>query len=390
MICQVFLIAKKNKKMSKSKQALFQPYTFKKGITIKNRITMAPMTTWSSNDDYTISDDEVKHYEARVNGVGLVITGCTRVTPNGIGFTHEYASYDDSFLPSLKKLADAAKSGGAPAILQIYHAGNKAIKDLVPDGDVVSASAIAADGSPFAEGGNIPRELTHGEIIDIIKAFGQTTRRAIETGFDGVEIHGAHGFLIQNFFSPLFNERTDDWGGSAENRMRFALEIVKEVKSVIAQYANRPFLLGYRLSPEEQQPESYKLKDVYPLIDELIKLDIDYLHASLFNILGFRPAGTTEGKTIAELIVEYVNERIPVIAAGSIKTTEDAVKAFDLGLSMVAIGQGLLINPDWVTLAENGEPIEEVLSISKIPELAIPEKLQAIINVAKGWFLVKE
>lgn len=375
--------------MSKSNQALFQPYTFKNGVTIKNRITMAPMTTWSSNDDYTISDDEVKHYEARVKGVGLVITGCTRVTPSGIGFTHEYASYDDSFLPSLKKLAHAAKSAGAPAILQIYHAGNKAIKDLIPDGDVVSASSVPTDGSPFMEAGNIPRALSHEEIIDIIKAFGQATRRAIEAGFDGVEIHGAHGFLIQNFFSPLSNQRTDSWGGNAENRMRFALEIVKEVKSVIAEFADRTFLLGYRLSPEEPQPESYKLKDIYPLIDELIKLDIDYLHASLFNVLGFRPIGATEGKTIAELIVEHIDGRIPVIAAGSVKKPEDAAKTIEeIGLTMVAIGQGLIINPNWVEQVEKGEPVEELLSFSKIPQLAIPKKLEVMIGAAKGWFPV--
>src|SRR5688572_10971584 len=118
--------------MTKVDKELFEPYRFKKGITVKNRVAMAPMTTWASNDDYTISDDEVKHYRLRVHGIGLVITGCSRVTPNGIGFTHEFASYDDSFLPSLKKLASAAKSGGAPAILQIYHAGNKAMPELIP------------------------------------------------------------------------------------------------------------------------------------------------------------------------------------------------------------------------------------------------------------------
>lgn len=122
---------------------LFEPFIFNKGITLKNRVVMSPMTTWSSNDDYTISDEEVAYYKKRVNGVGLVITGCTHVLPNGIGFTHEFAAYNDSFIPSLKKLADAAKSGGAPAILQLFHAGDKAIAELVPNGDVVSPSGVA-------------------------------------------------------------------------------------------------------------------------------------------------------------------------------------------------------------------------------------------------------
>src|SRR5688572_19936185 len=253
------------------------------------------MTTWASNDDYTISDDEVNHYKARVKDVGLVITGCTRVTPNGIGFTHEFAASDNTFLPSLKKLVTAAKSGGAPAILQTYHAGNKAIPELIPNGDLVSASAIEVGPMPFVRGEIIPRPLTTGEILDIIHAFGETTRRAIEAGFDGVELHGAHGFLLQNFFSPLYNQRTDKWGGSAENRMRFPVEVVKEVQRVIKEQATKPFLLGYRISPEEPQPESYKIQDIYPLIDRLIELEIDYLHASLFNVLESKPIGEEDG-----------------------------------------------------------------------------------------------
>ncbi|WP_460151706.1 oxidoreductase, partial [Priestia megaterium] len=136
----------------------------------------------------------------------LVITGCTHVTPNGIGFTNEFAAYDDTFMPGLRKLAEAAKSGGAPAILQIFHAGNKALPDLIPNGEVVSSSAVETEATGFAPS-VLPRELSHEEILDIIHAFAETTRRAIEAGFDGVELHGAHGFLMQNFFSPFFNRR---------------------------------------------------------------------------------------------------------------------------------------------------------------------------------------
>jgi 2,4-dienoyl-CoA reductase-like NADH-dependent reductase (Old Yellow Enzyme family) len=370
--------------MSEQLNPLFQPFVFNKGIALKNRVAMAPMTTWASNEDYTISDDEVRHYRARVKGAGLVITGCSRVTPNGIGFTHEFASYDDAYLPSLKKLAAAAKSDGAPAILQLYHAGNKAIAELIPKGDVVSASAVEVGPQPFVRGEIIPRPLTHEEILDIIRAFGDATRRAIEAGFDGVELHGAHGFLLQNFFSPLFNQRTDQWGGSAENRMRFPLAVVKEVQRVISEHANRPFLLGYRISPEE--PESYKIQDIYPLLDQLIDLGVDYLHASLSNVLEAIPIGIAEGETIAELILEKVNGRVPVIAAGQLKRPEDAAKAIGLGLDLVAIGQALVINPNWMDMAAKGEKVAEAISVSKLPELAIPGKLWNVIDAAKGWF----
>lgn len=114
---------------------LTQAFTFKNGLRMRNRVVMAPMTTWSANDDETISDEEVNYYRARANGVGLVITGCAHVQRSGIGFTHEFAAYDDHFIPSLKKLADAAKSGGALAILQLFHAGNKAVPELIPGGE---------------------------------------------------------------------------------------------------------------------------------------------------------------------------------------------------------------------------------------------------------------
>lgn len=134
------------------KDPLMQPFLFKNGLEMRNRIVMAPMTTWSANDDETISDAELAYYRARATGVGLVLTGCSHVQRNGIGFTHEFAAYDDRFIPSLKRLADAAKSGGAPAILQLFHAGNKAVPALIPDGELVSASALAAPAGPFNDG----------------------------------------------------------------------------------------------------------------------------------------------------------------------------------------------------------------------------------------------
>lgn len=369
---------------------LFDPFTFKSGVSVSNRIAMAPMTTWSSNDDATVSDDEIQHYKARAKGVGLVITGCTRVLANGQGFTDEYGAFDDKFIPSLKKLASAAKSGGAKAIMQIYHAGNKAVPELLPEWDLVSASAVAAGAQPFMKGDAVPRALTSLEIVEVIKAFGQTTRRAIEAGFDGVELHGAHGFLLQNFFSPYFNRRTDQWGGSAEKRMNFPVAVVDEIKRIIALYAKKPFILGYRISPEEPQEGGLQVKDALELIDLLIGMDIDYVHVSLANFLESRPIGNENGKTIGQLIIDYVNGRIPLIAAGHIRTPLQASEAIEQGLTLVAVGQGLIMNPDWVEIAANGKDVEEVLHASKLHELHIPKKLLGIIDLAKGWFPVVE
>ncbi|MFF2591638.1 NADH-dependent flavin oxidoreductase [Peribacillus butanolivorans] len=369
---------------------LFESLTFKNGITIKNRVVMAPMTTWASNDDYTISDEEAAYYKKRVNGVGLVITGCTHVQPNGIGFTHEFAAYDDSFIPSLRKLADAAKSGGAPAILQIFHAGNKALPDLTPNGDIVSSSAVETEATAFAPS-VLPRELSHDEIVDVIHAFGETTRRAIEAGFDGVEIHGAHGFLLQNFFSPFFNRREDQWGGSLENRLRFPLAVVQEMKNVIKKHATKPFILGYRISPEESEEGGLRMKDTYALIDRLVEQDVDYIHASLADALSSLPVDSQE-KTYLELLVDHVNGRVPLLAAGSMVTPDDVEQALDKGLTLAAIGHGLIMNPDWVEKVQNGQEseIQTAIKASNVRELELPEKLWGIIQASGPWFKIEE
>jgi len=236
-----------------------------------------------------------------------------------------------------------------------------------------------------------PRALTHDEILEVIRAFGEATRRAIEAGFDGIEPHGAHGFLIQTFFSPHFNRRTDEWGGSLENRMRFPLAVVAEVKRVIAAYATRPLLLGYRISPEEPGEGGLRIDDCHVLVDRLIDSGIDYLHASLSSLLEATPIGGTDGKTTVALILDRVGGRIPVIAAGQIRTPDQAVKAMDLGLSLVAVGQGLVMNPDWVELATNelDERIDTALVASKVQKIAIPGKLWKVIEATTGWFTLQ-
>lgn len=369
---------------------LTQAFTFKNGLRMRNRVVMAPMTTWSANDDETISDEEVNYYRARATGVGLVITGCAHVQRNGVGFTNEFAAYDDRFIPSLRKLADAAKSGGALAILQLFHAGNKAVPELIPGGEIVSASALAAPAGPFNRGEQASRALGHDEISGVIHDFGEATRRAIEAGFDGVELHGAHGFLIQNFFSPWFNQRTDEWGGSLANRMRFPLEVVREVRRVIETHAGKPFLLGYRLSPEESGDGGLRINDSQALAGQLEKETlIDYLHISLHDVMTDRPQGSEGKDTILARFVEQFNGRLPLLAAGKITSSQAAQQSLDAGLSLVALGRTIVMNPNWMELVQAGheDKVKNTLTLSqRSDELAIPEKLWHVIQKTPGWF----
>lgn len=359
------------------------------GLTVRNRVAMAPMTTWASNDDGTVSDEEDAYYRLRVKDVGLVITGCTHVQENGVGFTGEFAAYEDRFIPSLKKPAKAAKSGGAHAILQIFHAGVKTLPTLVSD--VVAASDVEGDAGPFASA-LVPRELQEEEILDVIEAFAAATRRAIAAGFDGIELHGAHGFLIQNFFSPHSNRRVDRWGGSLENRMRFPLAVVEAVKRTIADHADRPFALGYRISVEESVDGGLGISDSLQLVTRLIDTGATYIHASLGSALDQRPAMANSDKSIVNILRDHISGRVPLIAAGGIRTPEQAEAGIKMGLALAAVGQGLVINPDWMAQGREGrdESIRLSVSASDVSRVGIPQKLWAVIDATPGWFNVSE
>lgn len=359
---------------------LFESFSFANGISLRNRVVMAPMTNYSSNDDGTVTDDEVAYYAKRSKGVGMVITACTYVTENGKGFPGQFAGFDDRFIPSLKRVADAIHDGGAKAVLQIYHGGRQSIPEEVPNGELVSASDVASKGKPS------PRPLTIDEIKDIIKAYGETTRRAIEAGYDGVEIHGANTYLVQQFFSGFTNLRTDEYGGSLENRMRFPLELVDEVKNIAAQYATKPFIIGYRFSPEEPEETGITMEQTVKLIDTLADKGLDYLHVSQgeFYAKPHRFSGDLN-KSRVEILLETINGRTPLIGVGSIYSLEDAKDAYESGVDLIALGRELLIEPDWVQKAEAGDSdIPTKMDTSKQKELVIPDSMWKMLQ-RPGW-----
>jgi 2,4-dienoyl-CoA reductase-like NADH-dependent reductase (Old Yellow Enzyme family) len=363
---------------------LLESFAFKNGVQLKNRMVMAPMTNWSSNPDGTVTEDEVNYYARRSSGVGLVITACTYVTANGKGFHGEFGGDRDELIPSLKRLAAGIKEQGAKAILQIFHGGRQVPPELIPNGDVVSASSIPVEGV----GKPVPRELSDQEIESIVRDFGEATRRAIEAGYDGVEIHGANGYLIQQFFSPHSNRREDRWGGSLEKRLTFPLAVVDEVKSVAAEHANGPFIVGYRFSPEEPETPGITMADTLVLIDELAKKDLDYLHVSLHDFWSTPKRGVDDTRSRMEIIHERVGDQVPVIGVGSIYTPDDALKAFQTGVPLIALGRELIIDPDWVQKVAEGRETEIITEINKEnqQQLVIPDPLwQAIIHTP-GWF----
>ncbi|OXM87713.1 NADH-dependent flavin oxidoreductase [Paenibacillus rigui] len=373
--------------MNAKYSSLLESLTLHNGIVLKNRIVMAPMTHCSSNPDGTVSDAELDYYARRSAGAGMVITACTYVTPNGKGFPGQFSADDDSFIPSLRRLAAAIQSKGAKAVLQIFHGGRLCPPDAVPNGDVVSASAVASE----REGAIVPRALESEEIHAMIKRFGDTTRRAIEAGFDGVEIHGANGYLIQQFFSPHANRREDEWGGSVEKRLAFPLALVDEIQDVVAKHAKQPFIVGYRFSPEEAETPGITMAETFVLLDALAAKSIDYLHISLNEFWSAPRRGVDDSRSRVEIIQERIGDKVPVIGVGGIHTAEEAAKAMETGIALLALGRELIIEPDWVEKVASGRESEIATFLTKEDQqrLVIPDPLWQMIIQRAGWFPVQ-
>lgn len=365
-------------------QSLFTSFRLPSGVPFNNRIMMAPMTLTASGVNGEVTDEELVYYRARSNGVGAVITSGSLVSPDGKLAENGFGIDNDALIPGLKKLAAVIKENGARAIVQLYHGGRKGKPHLVPGGHVWCASPIAGEW----EGAVVPREMTELEIEKAMDEFAQATRRAIEAGFDGVEIHGANGFLVQNFFSPHSNRRTDQWGGTLEKRMAFPLEVVRRVKETVAKHAITPFAVGYRFAPEENENPGITMADTLRFVEVLAEQNLDYIHVSVDRFW----AGPRKDRTITKsrivMIQERVGNQIPVIGVGGLLTPEDVVKALETGVPLVALGHALMMNPDWIHLVQSGreKEIKTAISRSSQKELAIPDNLWAGIQNRPGWF----
>lgn len=357
-----------------------ETFTFKNGVTLKNKVVMAPMTTMSSFYNGMVSKDELDYYTKRAGGPGMVITAVANVTPNGKGFEGELSATSDEMIPSLRSLAETIQSKGAKAVLQIFHAGRKTFARIIGGEQPVSAGTVKA---LYPEDSETPRALTSDEIEAIIKDFGQAAKRAIIAGFDGVELHGANTYLLQQFFSENSNQRTDTWGGNRDERMTFAKAVIKEVQSVIDKYATKPFILGYRLSPEEIEKPGIRLEDSLYFVKK-IKHDVDYIHLSMGSYLRTSLNNPEDKKPILNYFIETIGPEVPLIGLGSVETPNEAQEVINKGASLVAMGRELLREPNWVEKVQRNDEnsIRTTISASDMDELSIPTVMQTYLKTS--------
>lgn len=378
--------------MNSKYQPLFEPFILSNGIEIPNRLVMAPMTNFASdNEDGTVTEEELEYYRRRVDGLGMVVTAVAYVSPGGKAFHGQIGADNDAQVPGLKRLAETIKAGGAKAVLQIFHGGKLCPPELIPGGDVVSASAIAPEAQNNTAERPVPRALEEYEIEGIIRAFGKATRRAIEAGFDGVEIHGANGYLIQQFFSPYSNRRFDRFGGDLQKRLTFPLEIIREVKQTVAEYAKSPFIVGYRFSPEEPETPGITMAETLELVETLAGQELDYIHVSLTDYRSKSRRGVNDTRSRLEIIQEKAAGRVPVIGVGAVYSADEAVDALKSGISFIALGRGLIMDPDFIKKIKEGEEsgIRNRLNVDDEQQrldLVIPTYLWQVIKTTPGWF----
>lgn len=368
---------------------MLNEFKLKDNVILRNRVVVAPMTTWAANKDLTVSDQEAEYYAERSAEAGMVITGCTFFEPDGQGFDNEFYAGSDDYIPSLRKMADAIKSGGSKAILQIFHAGRMAMPGKGP---LKSASAVKPTHNAFGMEVDIdtPEEMSAEEIETFIEGFGEATRRAIEAGFDGIEIHGANTFLIQQFYSGDSNRREDQWGGSRETRLNFPLALIKAANKAKKKHGDESFIIGYRFSPEEIEPKGITLDDTLHLVDRLADEEVDYLHASLGHYRQTSMRDKDDKRIVGKLIAEKINGRKPFIGVGKIATKEDAEDAMtNVGYDMVALGHAMVTDPQWVSKVRNDREVERFIDPDSYREKKIPDGLMSAIKSMPGWFEVK-
>lgn len=340
--------------MNNKYEPLFKSLTLPNGVEVRNRFVLAPLTHTSSNDDGTISDIELPYIEKRSKDVGIAINAASNVNDVGKAFPGQPSVAHDSDIEGLKELAQVMKKNGAKAIVQIHHGGAQALPELTPDGDVVAPSAISLK-SFGQQKEHDAREMTAEEIEQTIRDFGEATRRAIEAGFDGVEIHGANHYLIHQFVSPYYNRRNDVW---ADN-YKFPVAVIDEVVKAKKAHANDDFIIGYRLSPEEAESPGISMEITEELIHQIANKPLDYIHVSLMDVNSVTREGKYKGENRLKLIHQWINGRMPLIGIGSVFTAEDALNAVEnIGVEFVALGREILLDYDFVAKIKEGREDE--------------------------------
>ena len=285
----------------------------------------------------------------------------------GLAFDKQPRAFDDKDIPSNAERAKIIKDQGALAINQIHHGGCLGLKRLsgVPV-MAVSADVINKDLEKKGQlnDENKTVELTDKDIKRIIDDFARATEISIKAGYDGIEIHGANNFLLQQFYSGYYNKRKDEWGGSLEKRMRFPLEVVDACCKVREKYKKPEFIIGYRLSPEEPFEDGITMTETLALVRALVKKPLQFIHVSQKNFFQEARRGEGKGTPRLKLIHDELKGKMALIGVGGLLSFEDLKKALNTGYAdFIGVGRAIMLNKDLGILLKEGKTDKIILEI---------------------------
>lgn len=307
------------------------------GLKSVNRTLLAAMTNKQSNEDGTLSNEEINWLVRRAKGgFGITTTAAANVTETGRGWDGEMGVWGDHQLPGLTEMATQLNKTGTISLVQLFHGGMRAPETL--NGvQPISASKNTESGMD----GKYTREMTEDEINSMIESFTQAALRCEKAGFQGVELHGAHSYLICQFLGSITNRREDVWGGDIYSRSKFLCEIIESIREA----TNPEFLIAVRISPIIEKAGIY-LEDSLELARILCKMEIDMLHISCWDV--FQPVeGDENGPSLTKRFSDIVPQTIPLISTGAVWNSQDAQWLLDEGAEIVGVARVGIGHPDW-------------------------------------------
>jgi len=357
------------------------------GVEIRNRIVMPPMTTRLSDEEGHVTEASIAYYMARVRGgVGLITVEMASPTRAGRHRKRELGIYDDRFIPGLARLTGAIHAGGAKASIQLGHGGGHTRLDICGE-TPLAPSAIPHPVFEVTDETIVPKEMTLDDIRATTEAFAAAALRAQKAGFDCVEIHAAHGYLISQFLTPFENRRTDDFGGPLENRARFGLDVLRAVKRAVT------IPVIFRISVDDYFPEGLPAADGIRVAVWAAEAGADALHVaaghyrSLPSAARMIPPMQYPDATFLDYAAQVKRQvAVPVIAVGRLGDPQIAANAVaSHKADFVALGRTLIADPDWVAKIARGEPIRRCLACNTcINEMRGGAQLRCVVNGMAG------
>ncbi len=349
------------------------PIQFPCGVTMKNRFMLAPLTNLQSDEDGQLSDDEFHWLTMRAKGqFGLVMTCASHVQEVGKGFPGQLGVFSDKHIAGHQKLAKAIKAYGSVAVIQLHHAGMRSPQKLIHQAPVC----------PTAHEKYGSRALSLAEVGELRDDFIAAAIRAKRSGYDGVEIHGAHGYILTQFLSKTINQRTDIYGGSLENRFRLILEIIEGVRAA----CGKDFLLGLRLSPEKFGLE---IKEIKTVCEQLINSDlIDFLDISLWDCFKMPAEEAYQNMSLLEHFTSLNYKNVLLTVAGKISGGKEVNDILNAGVDFVTIGKSGILHHDFpVKVIENPnfEPAKLPVSEEYLVKEGLGEKFVAYMKRWNGF-----